>query len=337
MTTPAHVPLVVATRGDAVENVHYGSIAVVDRSGRLLWSAGDPRALTFTRSTLKAFQALPLMRDDGPRQFGFDEREVATMTSSHSGEPFHIAAVEGLLKKARNHWRRLKCGCHVPYMYETLGRTPPMHESFDARWHNCSGKHAGFLAWCQLHGEPFETYLEPDHPLQRRVRAEVGGLLGLDPDAIPGGVDGCSAPNLALPLDGLARLWAMLAGGGADEATDALLDRLFSAMTAHPEYVSGTGRSDLNFVRAGGGDWVAKVGAAGVQVLGVRSRGLGIAIKIADGHSEARFVAAFAVLRALGLTEPDDAELSRYAKIGQLNAAGLPTGELRPVFELAAH
>lgn len=336
MHAPAHVPLVVATRGSEVENVHYGSVAVVDRTGRLLWSAGDPRALTFTRSTLKAFQALPLMRDDGPRHFGFDDREVATMTASHSGEPFHVAAVDGLLGKARNHWRRLKCGCHVPYMYDTLGRTPPPHEHFDARSHNCSGKHAGFLAWCRLHDEPVETYLEPSHPLQRRIREEVGALLGVAPDAIPGGIDGCSAPNLALPLDGLAWLWAMLAAGGADDATDALLDRLFAAMTAHPEYVSGTGRSDLAFARAGGGDWVAKVGAAGVQVVGLRSRGLGIAIKIADGHSEARFVAAFEVLRALGLVEPDDPELARHAKIDEVNAAGLRTGELRPVFELAA-
>lgn len=337
MNAPAHVPLVVATRGDAIENVHYGSIAVVDAAGRLRWSAGDPRALTFTRSTLKAFQALPLMRDDGPRQFGLDEREIAMLTASHSGEPFHVAAVEGLLRKSRNHWRRLKCGCHVPYMYETLGRTPPPHQSFDPRWHNCSGKHAGFLAWCTLHGEPVETYLEPSHPLQRRIREEVGGLLELEPDAIVGGTDGCSAPNLALPLDGLARLWALLAAGGAGEATDALLARLFAAMTAYPEYVSGTGRSDLFFMRAGRGDWVAKVGAAGVQVIGLRSRGLGIAVKIADGHSEARFVAAFEVLRALGSASPDDPEIGRYAKIAQTNAAGLPTGELRPVFELAAH
>jgi L-asparaginase II len=337
MRLPAHVPLVVATRGGEVENVHYGSVAVVDRSGRLLHSAGDPHACTFTRSTLKPFQALPLMRDDGPRHFGFDDREIATMTASHSGEPFHIAAVEGLLGKARNHWRRLKCGCHVPYMYETLGRTPPPHATFDARSHNCSGKHAGFLAWCQLHGAPTETYLEPDHPLQRRIREEVGALLGTDPAAIVGGIDGCSAPNLALPLDGLARLWAMLAAGGAGDATDPLLERLFGAMTAHPEYVSGTGRSDLHFMRAGGGDWVAKVGAAGVQVLGIRSRGIGIAVKISDGHSDARFVAAFEVMRRLGLVSPDDPELARYARIPQPNAAGLHTGDLVPVFDLAAH
>ena len=337
MTVPAHVPLLVATRGDAIENVHYGSIAVVDRSGRLVWSAGDPAALTFSRSTLKPFQALPLLRDDGPRHFGFDDREVATMTASHSGEPFHLAAVEGLLSKARNHWRRLKCGCHVPYMYETLGRTPPPHQSFDARSHNCSGKHAGFLAWCQLNGAPFDTYLEPDHPLQKRVRAEVAGLLDLEADAIVGGIDGCSAPNLALPLVGLARLWAMLASGGASESTDALLDRLFAVMTAFPEYVSGTGRSDLHFTKAGAGDWVSKVGAAGVQVIGVRSRGLGIAIKVADGHSDARFVAAVEVLRCLGLASPDDPELARYASIAQVNAAGLRTGELRPVFALTPH
>jgi L-asparaginase II len=302
----------------------------------LRW-AGDPRELVFTRSTLTAFQALPLLRDDGPAVFGFDDREVALMTASHSGEPFHVAAVDGLLGKARNHWRRLRCGCHVPYMYETLGRTPPPHEGFDARHHNCSGKHAGFLAWCRLHDAPIDTYVEPGHPLQRCIRAEVGGLLGLDPDAIAGGIDGCSAPNLALPLDGLARLWAMLAAGGAGDATDALLDRLFAAMTAHPEYVSGTGRSDLHFVKAGGGDWVAKVGAAGVQVLGIRSRGLGIAVKIADGHGDARLVAAAAALRALGLVEPGDPGLARYAKIPVVNAAGLETGDLRPVFELAAH
>jgi len=336
MTGPAHVPLVVATRGDAIENVHYGSVAVVDREGRLLHSAGDPRALTFTRSALKPFQALPLLRDDGARVFGFDEREIALLAASHSGEPFHIAAVEGLLGKARNHWRRLKCGCHVPYMYATLGRTPPPQQGFDPRYHNCSGKHAGFLAWCQLNGEPIDTYVEPDHPLQRRIRGEVGTLLGVDADAIVGGTDGCSAPNLALPLAGLARLWAMLAGGGAGDATDVLLARLFGAMTAHPEYVSGTGRSDLSFTKAGAGDWAAKVGAAGVQALGVRSRGLGIAIKIADGDSEARFVAAFEVLRVLGLVAPDDAELSRYAKIDQVNAAGVKTGELKPVFALSA-
>jgi L-asparaginase II len=37
-----HVPLAVVTRGDAIDSVHYGSVAVVDRGGRVLFAAGNP-------------------------------------------------------------------------------------------------------------------------------------------------------------------------------------------------------------------------------------------------------------------------------------------------------
>lgn len=334
--SPSHVPLVVTTRGDTIENVHYGAVAVVDRSGRVLHAVGDPQVPVFTRSTLKAFQALPFVADDGPRRLGLTPAQLATMTASHSGEPCHLAAVDALLAAAGCTVDDLQCGCHVPYLYDTLGRTPAPDARFDARHHNCSGKHAGFLAYCRLHGLARDDYLEVGHPLQRRIRENVAALLGLDAARIPVGTDGCSAPNLALPLAGLARLWAMLAAGGAGRDTDDALDALFAAMTAHPEQVSGTGRSDLHFAAAGGGDWVAKVGADGVQVIGLRSRGLGIALKVSDGRSEARFVAAFAVLRALGLVADDDPHLSRYARIPIRNARGRVTGEMRAAFELGA-
>src|SRR3569832_1840840 len=55
MKLPRHVPLVVATRGDAVESVHYGSIAVVDASGEIVCSVGDTAFPIFTRSTLQPF------------------------------------------------------------------------------------------------------------------------------------------------------------------------------------------------------------------------------------------------------------------------------------------
>jgi len=333
--TARHVPLVAATRGGAIENVHYGSVAVVDRGGRVLASAGDPRSLTFSRSTLKAFQALPLVRSGGVAALRLAPVELALMTASHSGEPFHIAVVDSLLAKAGQTRTALQCGCHLPYVFATLGRSPAPGETFDERHHNCSGKHAGFLAYCRLHGLGIDDYLDPAHPLQRRIREDTAALAGLEPASMVVGTDGCSAPNLALPLASLARLWAMLAAGGAGRDVDDALDRLFGAMTAHPELVSGTGRSDLHFIRAGRGDWVAKVGAEGVQVIGIRSRGLGIALKVSDGHSDARFVAAFEVLRALGLVAPDDPELARYAAPAIRNVRGVHTGELRPVFELS--
>ena len=49
-------------------------------------------------------------------------------------------------------------------------------------------------------------------------------------------------------------------------------------MVAHPEMVSGEHRNDLALMRAGRGDWVTKIGAEGVQAIGIRSKGMGIAI-----------------------------------------------------------
>jgi L-asparaginase II len=330
----AHEPLVVSRRGHTPENVHYGSIAVVDAQGTLLHSAGDPTFVTFTRSALKAFQALPFLLDDGPRHFGLTTQETALLTASHSGEAAHVEAVDGLLSKAGQTMARLRCGCHVPYVYEATGRAVPAEARFDARHHNCSGKHAGFLAYCALHGLPTESYLDPQHPLQQRIRHEVARLLGAQPDTLATGTDGCSAPNLALPLAQLARLWAMVASGSGHAHTDACFEQIFSVMTRHPDMVSGTDRPDLHFSQAGRGDWVAKAGADGVQTFAIRSRGLGIAIKIADGHAQARYVAAVEVLRTLGLADPGDSHLSRYARMPLHNIAGLRVGELHPVFTL---
>lgn len=360
-----HVPLVVATRGDTIENIHYGSIAVVDAQGRLLHAAGDPQFMTFTRSALKAFQALPFVMDGGPRRLGLNTEQVALLTASHSGEAFHVAAVQDLLVRAKSEPAQLQCGCHVPYVYDTLGRTPEPGVLFDTRHHNCSGKHSGFMAYCALHGLSRSDYLEQGHPLQSRIRTQIAALLRLAPEQLPLGTDGCSAPNLAMPLAGLARLWAMLAAGDAGTSAtvstsnaaassaagvgpggsgaDGLARRaeieqafgqMFAAMTLHPEYVSGTGRMDLHLTQAGAGDWVAKAGADGVQTLAIRSLGLGIAIKISDGHADARHVAIVEVLRQLGLPGAQHESLLSWRRQPIRNIAGLQVGDRRAVFEL---
>ena len=58
---PRHVPITVSVRGGHPENVHHGSFAVVDRTGQVLATAGDVDTPVFTRSSLKPFQALPLI------------------------------------------------------------------------------------------------------------------------------------------------------------------------------------------------------------------------------------------------------------------------------------
>ena len=267
----------------AVENVHLGSIAVMSADGGLTHWVGDPHWSTFTRSTLKPFQALSFVREGGPARFGWDSRHVALMCASHSGEAMHTGIVASMLASADCEAECLQCGSHVPGWYGATGRIAPV----DAQWSplepTCSGKRAGFLAACRLHGEPVDGYLDPSSPLQRRVAVAVADVADLALHGMACGTDGCSAPNYALPLSRLALLYAQLGQGSAAAREGDALGVLFDAMTRHPELVSGTARSDLGLMSQAPGDWVAKIGADGVQAIGIRSAGIGIAIKIVDG------------------------------------------------------
>ena len=333
-------PLVATTRGYpgsgyAVENIHYGSVAVVDVSGRLLWSAGDPDAMTFTRSALKPFQALPFLLSDGPARFGLARAEVALLCASHSGEERHVAAVESILGKIDVPETRLACGCATPLYYDAVGLPAPAGRQWRTVHHNCSGKHSGFLAWCRLHGAPVEGYVDPAHPLQQAVRATLAACVQMREDQLPTGIDGCSAPNYAMPLARLAHLYARLAQGPRDPKLGAALGDLFDAMTGHPEMVSGEARTDLAWMTAGGGDWVAKIGADAVQTIGIRSAGIGIAIKVADGAVRALHPATYAVLDQLGLLDAARRErLEPYHAPPIKNARGTVAGDVRAVLTL---
>ncbi|MBC5784088.1 asparaginase [Ramlibacter sp. USB13] len=325
------VPLVETYRGGTRECVHFGALAVTDTQGRVLAQAGDPHWMTFTRSTLKPLQALPFVEGGGVRHFGLTSANLALLCASHSGEPMHVEQVEQILGKAGVGYQRLQCGCHVPVFAELGAYPPPAPGSYDERHHNCSGKHSGFLAYCVQHGLPLESYLDPAHPLQRAIRAHVAEAVGLDEARLAMGIDGCSAPNYAMPLANLARGFARLAAGERESFT-ALAD----AMTAHPDLVSGTGRNDLDFMRAGRGDWVTKVGADGVQVVASRSRGEALALKIADGNKLALFTATVEALDQLGWLDEEQRQALRPWRCETIaSVKGAPVGERKAVFRLA--
>jgi len=327
------VPLIETFRGGTLECTHFGAVAVVDTQGRVLAQAGDPHWVSFTRSTLKALQALPFVRGGGPRLFGFTRENVALMCASHSGEPMHVAQVDDMLDKAGLTYKTLQCGCHVPY-YVELGVAPPP-AVIDERHNNCSGKHAGFLALCVQQGWPVGNYLAPAHPLQQAIRHDVARVVGLAPEDLKTGTDGCSAPNYAMPLAHLARGYARLASGLADAEFGESFVQLADAMTAHPELVSGTARADQAFMRAGRGDWVVKAGADGMQAFASKSRGQAFALKISDGNKVAVIAATVAVLDQLGwLDARQREELRPWRSEAIANARGTQVGERKPAFTL---
>ncbi len=329
------VPLVEHTRGPLAEIVHSGAVAVVNCHGKLQASVGDAHAMSFTRSTIKPFQALPFLQGGGIAQFGFTQKQTALLCASHNGEDMHVAQVDNMLRKIGQPYQALQCGCHVPLRYSYGGLTPPADVQFDERHNNCSGKHTGFLAFCVQHGLSLDNHLAPDHPLQVAIHKSVMHVARCDAAQLVAGTDGCSAPNYAMPLSKLALCFARLASGLQDAEFGNHFAVLTQAMGAHPEMVSGTGRNDLAFTQAGRGDWITKIGADGVQVIASIARREAIAIKVISGHMPALYAAAVETMDQLGWLDAQQRELlAPWAHQVLLNARGKQVGEIRSAFKL---
>ena len=332
-------PLVEIWRGDTLESVHAGAVAVVDDSGTVLLAHGDPRAVTFLRSAAKPAQVLPLLASGAVERFGFTEAEIAVMIGSHGGEAFHVAAVRSILGKIGLEADALQCGAHPPYHKPSARALREAGEPPSVLHNNCSGKHAGMLALAVLLGAPTATYLEERHPVQSRIRETVAVLAGVRPESIRTAVDGCSAPTFALPLAASAGLYArLMAPEGLPEPLRAAAERAVAAMRRHPEMVAGTGRLCTEFMRAGGSGMIAKIGAEGFYGFGYTrdGRGCGAVLKIGDGEGErSRTAAALAVLERLELLGASEAAGLFESHVGPIrNHRGLLVGRVVPVLDL---
>ncbi len=331
---PAHVPITVVFRGHHPENIHHGSLAVVNAKGQLLASVGDVNAALYTRSALKPFQAMPLIARAAQR-LKLDDADIALLCASHSGEPMHVERAASLLARIGADESALACGTHVPFFFGATGTAPAPGSRFTRLHHNCSGKHTGMLLLADSLGAPLSDYLEPSHPVQQEIARSVGHFTGVPVHLLVRGTDGCSAPNYAVPLRALAHGFAQLTVTDPDPVYGDAPLRIAHAMSRNPELVSGQGRNDLALMRAGRGDWVSKVGADGVQALASFSRGIGIAAKVGDGQLAPLMVAFVSALEQLGwLDDESRAALASLIPPPLKNAAGREVGEMRAVLKL---
>ena len=341
-----YLPVVELTRGRIVESIHFGAVAVSDASGQLLASYGDPDTTTFLRSSAKPFQALPFIERGGDLAFGLTPREVALLCASHSGTDDHVAVVAGIQRKIGAGEKDLLCGSHPPYHEPTARALEQRGEAPTPNRHNCSGKHTGMLAHALLRSLPIEDYINPEHPVQKSILAAFADMCGLPQDQVELGVDGCSAPNFAVPLRNAALGYARLMDPSnlAPERAEACR-RITAAMTSNPDMVGGPGRFDTRLMAVAGDQILAKAGAEGYQGLGIQpgalgpgTPALGIAFKISDGDTgsgRARPFVALDILRQLGAISRQEMEaLAEFGPRPIRNWRGLVAGEICSSFSL---
>ncbi len=321
--------LVNVIRGGIVESRHRGHVVAVDSKGRVLYSLGDPEAITYWRSAAKPLQALPLVEEGGMEHFGLTDQELAVICASHGGETAHTKTVRDILGKIGFTEDDLKCGPAAP-MHGSAARALLRNNKPYLTVHNpCSGKHSGMLALCALKGWTSEGYYRIGHPVQQKILEVISEITEYNRDKIKIGIDGCGVPVHCLPLVNMAIAFSSLSRPKktASEGRRKALKRICDAMTSFPFYVAGTNRLDTILMEVTGGRLVAKLGAESVYCVGVKDKGMALCLKIEDGGHRALEPAVVKVLDTLGwLNEGELEKIQSKLRLSIKNHRGEVTG-----------
>lgn len=316
-------PFTEVWRGPFLESVHSGHAVICDASGEIVQAWGDPTCTIMPRSSSKMIQALPLITSGAADKRGLTTQQLAIACASHQGAAIHTDLVATWLETLGLNDDDFRCGPQDPADKDAHEGLIRAHKSPCQIHNNCSGKHAGFLTLTQ-HLKAGPDYVDPDHPLQR---ACLEAFETVTQETSPGyGIDGCSAPNYACTLHGMARAMAHFAAApeGSAEA------RLHQAMRLHPELVAGETRACTELMRAMDGKVALKTGAEGFFIAILPEQKLGIALKAACGTTRAAECAIAALLVKLGVLDANHPATLKRMNAPIKNWRGIETGIFKP-------
>lgn len=271
-------------RSGLAETTHDVIAIAIDGDGNEVFTSGDIDRPFFYRSAVKPLQAMATLRAGAD----LSEEQLAIVCSSHGGFPVHLALVESILAGVDLSPGNLQCPPGTPLneraqrILEHVGRS-----GRERIFHNCSGKHSGWLAGCVESGWDIETYLDPDHPIQRSVVEIAAEATGTNPE--PLGIDGCGAPTLR----GSVR---SLAAGFRTLTTDPDFARIAFAMSRFGALVADNTRPEGRVGVNWGGP--SKGGAEGL--FAASRHGTTIVTKSLDGASDIAVAAQIEVANRIG-------------------------------------
>ena len=265
-------------RGSNIESIHKIHAVISDKKGRVLMCAGNPEYKTFIRSALKPFQAMPFISSGASSIINNPSKSIALACGSHSGSKIHSREAFKILWEYDIDINNLKC--------PKLKSSPLVH--------NCSGKHAAFLATCKKMDWPLESYLKGNHPLQVEIFRIVSELLEIPQSEINAERDDCGAPTLYLKLIEMSKLYSLLSS-----SENAELEQISRAMTTNPIMISDNNNFDTEVIKASHGQVISKGGAEGIQCLCKVNEGIGLALKVEDGSKRAKHAVGLHLLKQL--------------------------------------
>ncbi len=319
-------------RSEFLECVHRGRAVVCNQRGDVLASYGNITDSLLPRSSVKMLQALPLIESGAAEHSRLTANHLALTCASHQGAAIHTDLVLHWLQGMELCEDDLLCGPQFPREKQARIEVVLSGNRQGKRHNNCSGKHSGFLCLGKHIGAGSD-YLEMSSPIQKMILEAFEEMTG---EVSPGyGIDGCSAPNHACSLKGLATAMARMADpSGLGSVRREAANTLIHAMKSHPELVAGEGRACTDLMRAMPGPTVVKTGAEGVFTAILPDRGLGVAVKIEDGATRGAECAMAAMLVRLGVADAQHPLVQNRLNPTLKNYAGLTVGRIQPAQEL---
>jgi L-asparaginase II len=320
--------LVEVFRGEVLESFHRGVICIVDSDNKILYSQGDVQQVCFPRSALKFFQQIPLLTSGAVEHFGFTSKEIAIMCGSHNGELFHVETVKSILNKIGKTEDDLMCGPQMPTLREDQHHLIKNDLKPQKIHNNCSGKHAGFLAYCVYNNLETSDYIHPKHSLHQTILQIISDFHYFPINDIQQGIDGCSAPIFAFPVYNQAVAYKNLINPSQfDEATQKACYLMIDAIMQYPEMIAGTNRYCSDLMKLSNGKVLGKTGADGVYSIGLIQKKMGVCIKIDDGKMGPQYNVAQDIIEQLNILSPEaNQALKHYVEFENKNFGGLLTG-----------
>lgn len=323
--------LVEVYRNQVLESFHRGVVCVVDKNGNVVYSEGDIQQVCYPRSAMKLIQVMPLLELGGQEKFDFTLEEIAVMCGSHNAEPEHLSVVNSILQKIGLDKENLKCGPQYPTSKRDADELIRKSEKPHHIHNNCSGKHAGMLALCQLLGVDVEDYLNAQHPIQTLILQYVEEMYEYPKEKMIAALDGCSAPIYSIPVYNQALAFKNLVNTESyPPKRKATCNTIVKAMAVYPFMVAGSMRYCTDMMKVCGSRIIGKTGAEGIFCLSLIQEKMGICVKIDDGKMLPQYNVAQAFVEATGIfSEEALLSLETYKQVDLTNFNKFVTGEIK--------
>lgn len=327
--------LIEETRNGLVENIHHGIICGVNDQLESVYFIGDENQPVYYRSASKPIQAIPLFSTDIIEKYHINQEEAALFTASHRGEKYHIQALESLKKKLSIEESDLFCPATYPLNIEPREDMVRQRKEKSQLYHNCAGKHIGYVAVCRELGFPIAGYWEINHPLQQMILNILSNLSEIPESEIMVGTDGCGVPVFALPMKNMAISYLKLACPDLidHQETQHAVRKLTKAMNAHPRMVAS--EDFICSILLKDPNIIAKGGAQGVYCIGLKKERMGFALKVYSGVESVWPNIVASILDQINYSNKETIRALRTLSASVIkNDKGMDVGELKETFVL---